>query len=255
MSITAAELRPPEHFGLPAGYRQQAAMVTRDDAGSASALAYWSADRINAAAKWQHHVYAWAARICRDRKVRSVLDIGCGPGVKLARHLGPRCRDIMGVDQRSAIEIASRVCPAADLREIDLERPEPRTLARTFDLVLCVDVLEHLGDPDPALAFIQGVCHQESLVLLSTPDRERLRGRGCMESPKPEHVREWTDREFRGYVESRMFEVEHLALLPGDDAPMLRGINEELGFRRGTRMTSPHRCIAMLCRTRRLETR
>ena len=248
----APALRPPEDFCLPSAYRQQPHALTHDhatlpDAG-ARRTEYWNAQRIEASGRYQHHVYHWGASLVRRRALKSVLDVGCGPATKLAILIAPVCADIAGIDQPSAIAAAKRLGMPGAFRAVDLEECEGVRAERTFDLIICADVLEHLFDPDPALAFIARHCHAKSLVLLSTPDRARLRGRACMASEKPEHVREWNAPEFIAYLRSRSWAIRQSRLLPSADEPIWRGLTKDLMWRIGMAPTSEHRCHTVLCR-------
>jgi hypothetical protein len=119
---------------------------------------------------------------------------------------------------------------------------------RTFDLIICADVLEHLMDPGPSIEMMKRFSTAGTLLVISTPDRARLRGRNCMESPKPEHVREWTVREFTRYLRSRGLSVLDTRLFPADDAPANSGMKQELLWRLRLAAHSPRRCQTLLCR-------
>lgn len=239
-------LRPPEDFFLPRGYRQQPVAFTHDDARADGEPEYWNPERVAAAAKYQYHVYRWAAEIIRDRNLRSVLDVGCGPGIKLGRLIAPRCSDIEGIDQPSAVAAAAAAGSPGKYTCVDLERPGEVMPWRTFDLIICADVLEHLIDPDPCMDLIRRFSGPRTVIVVSTPDRTRLHGRECMESTKPEHVREWAMSEFERYVESRGVSIEDSRVFPADDAPMEQERREELLWRAGEAKCSPHRCHAIL---------
>jgi SAM-dependent methyltransferase len=244
-------MRPPEDFCLPRGYRQQAAALTRDEtARDGGGAEYWNAGRLASSARYQWHVYAWAARLVQMRGLRSVLDIGCGPGVKLARLIAPLCTDVRGIDQDSAVAAARRLGSPGEYRVVDLENCRSARPDRTFDLIICADVIEHLLNPDPAMAMIARFCGPDSLVLLSTPDRARLRGRACMASPKPEHVREWSTSEFLRFIDSRSFALIEHRLLPGADEPAWSGWGREWLWRMRLAATSERRCLSVMCRPR-----
>lgn len=253
--MSAMAVRGPEEFCLPRGYRQQAAPLTHDGARvvdeRGEATAYWSEARVRASGRYQRHVYAWAAELVRSRGLKSVLDLGCGPCVKLMELIAPVCADVEGADQASAIGVARGRGAGMPLREIDLERCAGVEAWRRFDLIVCADVVEHLLDPDPMLGLIGRLSHEGTLVVMSTPDRARLRGRGCMASEKPEHVREWAEGEFTAFLRSRGFAIERVRRLPGDDAPWRRGAMREMVFRLGLAGTSEHRCCTVLCRAGR----
>jgi 2-polyprenyl-3-methyl-5-hydroxy-6-metoxy-1,4-benzoquinol methylase len=238
----------PELFCLPTGYRQQQLAHTHDQLHREGDLEYWNADRIAASAKYQFHVYRWAAELVRQRGLRSVLDVGCGPGTKLTRLIAPVTCDIEGIDQPSGVAAARRTGAAGRYTEVDLEQPDGVAAWRTFDVIICADVLEHLINPGPAIELMKRLSTPQTLLLISTPDRARLRGRDCMESPKPEHVREWTVPEFTRYLRSRGLDVVDTKLFPADDAPANAGMKEELLWRLHLGKFSPRRCQTLLCR-------
>lgn len=235
-----------DRFGLPLTYRTQPAAVTHDDA-RAPGDSYWAPWRLADNRRYQRHVYAWAAELMRERGLRSVIDIGCGPGVKLRDLIAPECADITGVDQRSALAAARRHVPQAMLVECDLERPDLR-LGRAYDLVICADVIEHMSDPDPLMELVRACAGREGLVLISTPERDRERGRACMGSDKPEHVREWSMPEFAWYLGSRGLTILAHRLLPKDDAAVAPLLGAEVDFALGLADRSPLCCQAVLCR-------
>jgi hypothetical protein len=130
---------------------------------------------------------------------------------------------------------------------VDLEAPSFAP-ERAYDLIICADVLEHLIDPDPAIRLIRRCAHAGTLVLLSTPDRRRRRGRGCMRSDKPEHVREWSRDEFLRFVGTRGLEVLCSRLTPQDNTPVRAHLRSELAWRLRLAEQSTLACHAVLCR-------
>jgi hypothetical protein len=82
-------------------------------------------------------------------------------------------------------------------------------------MVICSDVLEHLYNPLPCLKLTHNIVKQSGLVIFSTPERDVLRGKDCISSPHPSHVREWNKSEFRELLEYSGFEVlQHIKLPP-----------------------------------------
>jgi len=239
--------QPPsaESLCLPPTYRQQPRNLTldsnRDDSG------YWAPWRIADSAKWQFHVYAWAATIIAREHCRSVLDLGCGVATKLTAHLLPACSDVEGMDQPSALEAARHQGCRVPLHPIDLESLS-RPTHRTFDLIVCADVIEHLLDPDPMLRWLRAFASPRAFLLLSTPERDRERGRDCMASNKPEHVREWARPEFHRFLRSRGLTPLRSRLFPKDDAPIRGCWEQEARFRLRLENRSKLCCQAVLCR-------
>lgn len=234
----------PESLCLPAVYRQQTRNLTLDtnrDDGS-----YWSDWRIAESAKWQHHVYEWAARLGREHGLRSVLDLGCGVATKTAIHLVPVFDEVVGMDQASALRVAITRGVRARLVEVDLERADV-SLGRCFDMIVCADVIEHLVEPQSMLDLIRHHSNPDTLIVFSTPERDRERGRDCRASNKPEHVREWSRAEFRRYLGSRGFSVRRSRLLPKDASDPEAHRESEIQFRLRNQERSGLCCQAWLC--------
>lgn len=237
-------MRPPEDFFLPAGYQQQPLAYSRDT--ESGDRVYWTQERIENSRIYQYHVYRWAASLITAHQLRSVLDLGCGTGLKLQEHIAPVCDDIVGIDQPAGVAAARRLGAPGIFHCADLDSPTC-TIDRTFDLIICSDVIEHLLDPDPMIALARRLSHPRSIFLFSTPDRVRLRGRSCRASTKAEHVREWAADEFLEYLEDRGLVVMEQRFLPADDSPLQEGLPVELAYMKGEAPRSPHRCHAVLC--------
>jgi 2-polyprenyl-3-methyl-5-hydroxy-6-metoxy-1,4-benzoquinol methylase len=235
------------NYFLPRGYAQQSRNLSLDTNRDA-AEPYWAPWRIADSARYQHYVYARAARLAREHACHTLLDVGCGVGEKVRIHLAPIVPEITLLDQPSALALAAQRVPAATRIECDLETP-PDSLGRAFDMILCADVLEHLLNPDAVLSLIRRACHPGTIVLLSTPERDRERGRACMASNKPEHVREWAMPEFAAYIRSRGFDILTHRVAPKDNAPVWPMRRAERAFRRGQADRSPMCCQFIIART------
>jgi SAM-dependent methyltransferase len=94
--------------------------------------------------------------------VTSVVDVGCGTGAWL-RVFSESGADVLGVDgdyvRPDQLEI-----PAECFRGMDLTRPI--SLDRRFDLVLCLEVAEHLPS-SVADELVEGLCRLGDIVLFS----------------------------------------------------------------------------------------
>lgn len=196
-------------YCIKPGYRaRREALTLEHDAGD-----YWTPARIAAADLYQHDVYE-LARDCAERMGGGlrIADVGCGYPRKTMR-LAPFALAVTAFDQPTLASVVARDFPSLRFRPIDLARPG--AAKEHFDLVVCADVIEHLLDPDPCLGFLRDLLGSHGILILSTPERDRVRGVHCLSSDKPEHVREWNADEFGRYVRSRGFDVvDHLLLPP-----------------------------------------
>lgn len=199
-----------ERYFIKPDYRPNLRQNTLDVVDGES---YWTPERLNIGASYQFDVYVAALKRMRADGRNKLLDVGCGPPQKLSRLLVGQAMDVCLVDQPSTAAIAARMLPAArfvgtDLENIDLD------LGVGFEAIICADVIEHLVNPEPCLAFIRHHLARGGLLFISTPERDVLRGISCLDSPHPMHVREWNRFEFKSFLESRGFRIEQHLLLP-----------------------------------------
>ena len=140
------------------------------------------------------------------------LDAGCGEGFVINDLL--RENDgltITGIDRSlGAIEMARRMVPGVifnvgDLREMPYGDD-------SFELVMCLEVLEHLPDPHKGLRELRRVTSAHCLVSVPHEPFFRtinfLRGKHVSAWGRdPEHLQHWTAWQFRRLV-GQYFEIE-----------------------------------------------
>jgi 2-polyprenyl-6-hydroxyphenyl methylase/3-demethylubiquinone-9 3-methyltransferase len=105
-----------------------------------------------------------------------VLDIGCGGGI-LAEPLARLGGRVAGIDAAAeAIDVARAHAAAAGL-DIDYRQASVERLAgegRRFDLVTCMEVVEHVADVPLFLKTVRDLVKPGGLVVFSTPNRTAL---------------------------------------------------------------------------------
>jgi len=157
---------------------------------------------------YQLDVYAFAQKQLKDRNIRSVLDIGCGLGLKLEKYILPYCSNIVGIDAKHAIAYCKKHHVFGHWYTDDIERPQLQ-LNQTFDLIISSDVIEHLVNPDCLLHYMQQFAHPQTQLIISTPERDLRRGVDHQGPPgNLAHVREWNQREFSEYLTDRGLIIE-----------------------------------------------
>jgi SAM-dependent methyltransferase len=166
---------------------------------------------------YQPDVYALAGAIARTG-ARRIVDIGCGKAGKL-QPLSAEL-DIVGVDIGINIDFCRKTHTFGRWIEHDIGSPGAMPLD-DVDLrgavVVCADVIEHVIDPMLLLRKLKTCADRGALVLLSTPERDLVRGTADDGPPKNKaHVREWSLAELRALLREAGFEVYFAGLTLND---------------------------------------
>jgi SAM-dependent methyltransferase len=139
----------------------------------------------------------------------ALLDVGAAGGYLVERAIRGGF-DARGVEiSEHAVEIASRVVPGrvhqGTLETVALE-------AGSLDVVTLFDVLEHLPDPEGALARLTGWLKPGGRLAVTTPDVDSLTARlmaGAWPHYKEEHLFYPSRRGLRMLLRSAGLEIEH----------------------------------------------
>ena len=166
---------------------------------------------------YRRHLEAFMHRmyeLLASTGAETVLDAGCGEGfaVEYLTRQRPGWQ-ITGVDLSSdAIAYAqAQFGNRARFQTGSIyELPFPDD---SFDAVLCSEVLEHLDDPDRAVAELKRVARH--YVVITVPREPYFQwlnniGQGLGLSPDPEHVNFWTKMSFQMFIH-RHFEAPEFA--------------------------------------------
>lgn len=131
--------------------------------------------------------------------VKTVLDVGCGSGENLAG-LAESIPNLTltGIDFSSeALALAAKRAPGAKLRQLDAQN---ECLDERFDLVMSIQVIEHVADDVGALRNMGRMSKQ--WVLVTT-----MRGRMRPSERDIGHLRNYSDEELRAKAGSAGLEV------------------------------------------------
>jgi len=152
------------------------------------------------------------ASLLKATGAKRILDAGCGEGFVVSYLLQENDRlAITGLDcSLEALDMARQMVPGVlfdvgDLREMPYSDDD-------FDLVMCLEVLEHLPNPHEGLRELRRVTSAH--CLLSVPHEPFFRATNFLRGKHvpawgrdPEHLQHWTAGQFRRLVE-QYFEVE-----------------------------------------------
>jgi 2-polyprenyl-6-hydroxyphenyl methylase/3-demethylubiquinone-9 3-methyltransferase len=103
-----------------------------------------------------------------------VLDVGCGGGI-LAESMAQRGARVVGIDMAEAPLAVARLHQLESGVEVDYRRMTAETLAETeaggFDVVTCLEMLEHVPEPDQVIAACKTLVKPGGHVYYSTINR------------------------------------------------------------------------------------
>lgn len=117
------------------------------------------------------HLYSLLGYVVGQRQQISVLDIGCGTGAWLNRIKALGADRMVGIDY-----VQPDFVPGLDLRRFDINHDLPETLGQ-FDLVSCIEVIEHIENIGNLLDLVKSTLSKEGLAIITTPNIESLRAR------------------------------------------------------------------------------
>lgn len=181
------------------------------------------ADTDDSGIVWQPDVYPEALALAAKHDRTAIIDLGCGRASKLvALHSESAGLDIVGVDFGPNIDWCRANLPIGQWLDTDLETATTLPLAPEIiaeSVIVCSDVVEHLIDPRSVMWLICWLLDQgAAYAVLSTPSRDKRAGAEHLGPPfNPSHVREWTQGEFRAFVESFPLAIERFELTRSDD--------------------------------------
>ncbi|MFM9977452.1 MAG: bifunctional 2-polyprenyl-6-hydroxyphenol methylase/3-demethylubiquinol 3-O-methyltransferase UbiG [Sphingomonadaceae bacterium] len=105
---------------------------------------------------------------------KCVLDMGCGAGL-LAEPLARLGAAVTGIDAAAENVDVAREHAAQSGLTIDYRVGDAEAAAgETFDLVTCLEVVEHVSDPPAFVAALAAALAPGGLLILSTPNRTPL---------------------------------------------------------------------------------
>lgn len=142
-----------------------------------------------------------AQRLLADLRGQSVLDFGSGLGVLLP-YLEENFRDVVACDRDA--EITEFMIRRLNLRHVQVVRSVSDCHGRGFDVVLALDILEHVGDLPEMLRSLEDLTTKDGSWVVSGPTENVLYrlGRKIARTTGEGHVRTIYDvlEEIRGHM-------------------------------------------------------
>ena len=138
--------------------------------GNTTTYAYYTYDEFEVT---QNHRYLWPA-VLRELPPNSgtplsVLDAGCGTGA-FAAVLRDRKYEVSAFDlSESGIELARKSAPGIRFESLSVYDNLIEDFQTPFDVIISIEVIEHLYDPDTSLRRLREVIKPEGTLILTTP--------------------------------------------------------------------------------------
>ncbi len=177
---------------------------------------------------WQ--IPGWMEEDAAHRRVRRILDIGCGYGTLLSVAVtiygaGGYCMDVTPY----------LLPPVAARRNLQFARAnvelDPIPWGDGFDVIIMTEVLEHFNfQPVPTLSKIRGALAPDGLLFLSTPDagqwgktQKYYRRLADIPMPAPgkpfidDHIWQYSEKELRRVLREAGFSVVRWDYAPGSN--------------------------------------
>ena len=148
--------------------------------------------------------------------VKKVLDLGCGEGFvinKLSKFYS--YLEITGVDiDTKALDLARDLNPRAKFIECDINNFQCEK--KSFELVMLIEVLEHMKKPDEILRIVKNITSKYALI--SIPHEPLFRISNFLRCKNffrfgndPEHLQNWTKKQFLGLLKNDGFKILKIA--------------------------------------------
>lgn len=154
------------------------------------------------------------ARLARERQLHDILDIGCGNG--LFFDVLSRYGTVRGIEpDASLVSDHGKWRSHIEVRPFTADYPTDRPL----DLILMLDVLEHIADDAAAVRHVHALLKPGGYYLLTVPAMMWL---WSMHDVVNQHHRRYTKRTLRTVLEAAGFRILRLQYFFGwTVAPML----------------------------------
>jgi 2-polyprenyl-3-methyl-5-hydroxy-6-metoxy-1,4-benzoquinol methylase len=151
------------------------------------------------------HIVPAIVRLLPSQKPLRILDVGCGNGYvdNILAKLG---HEVTGVDfDAEAIEVHKRAYPLLDARLHDAQEPLA-AICPSADMVLAVEVIEHIYRPARFLEAARGALRPGGHVLLTTPYHGYLKNLAVSLVGRWDHIFtvEWEEGHIKFFSESSM---------------------------------------------------
>jgi 2-polyprenyl-3-methyl-5-hydroxy-6-metoxy-1,4-benzoquinol methylase len=169
--------------------------------------------------KWKF----WSSIIKRyTNKESNILELGCTYGY-LFKHLNGY-KNLYGIDiSKHAIKIAKTLNKKANLKVMNVEKLEFKE--HTFDLILAIDVLEHLPNPKQGIQEISRVLKPKKILIIVTPNpnsySHKIKKKDWFAYKDPTHISIHNQEYWLNLLQENNFKIKKTTTIDLFDFPYL----------------------------------
>lgn len=148
-----------------------------------------------------------------------VLDIGCNDG-SISKLVAKKCRELVGIDvNKEILEVAEKRLKRAKLKNFKLQIVNAENALPfkngQFDVVVAIDVIEHISQYEKAIADINRILKPKGKFLLAVPNvetswKKMQKDAGLFYYSDPDHKIEFTSSQIKKILEKQNFKVVSL---------------------------------------------
>ncbi len=150
-------------------------------------------------------IFDWVWRILSDYSSPQLLDVGCGTGFNLEFLRAHGYNQVTGLDFSTE---ALNFCRSRHLtRLICSDGARPPLRGQSFDVVIALDLIEHLEDDNQALGELAHLLKPRGVLIIFTPAFNFLWG---LQDEVSQHYRRYTAPELRRKVTQAGLTIDKL---------------------------------------------
>jgi SAM-dependent methyltransferase len=150
-------------------------------------------------------IFDWTLQILRGYPAPKILDIGCGTGFNLDYLRQHGYTDVVGLDFSTN---ALKFCQSRRLTQLALgDGVEPPFCSSSFDVIMALDLIEHLEDDQSALQGLARLLKPDGSLIIFTPAFNFLWG---LQDEVSHHYRRYTAPQLRRKIETSGLSIKKL---------------------------------------------
>lgn len=148
-------------------------------------------------------IFSAIKKLSKLRKVKDICEIGCGVGI-LSDKLGKAGFKVDAFDlDKNAVNLANRYNKGKNVK-FSHENILTKKINKKYDLVLAVEVLEHIKNDSKAVKNVSGLLNPNGFFLITVPINEGYRTEFDNRSG---HIRRYSKKDLTAKLEKENFRI------------------------------------------------